>query len=678
MARKTTTEAEYKRLRELLNPAIRGPNTDAVLYALAQGTAAYLVNNVEAAHDQMYIATAVERYLDQRLADFNLVRPPSVGLGDDVFREIGINVVNRKQVRDLVMKLLEAMFGTEATRATSKSSTLEPYSLSDGDQLIVQFDGGETSYITFEAAQFQNIYAATAQEVADAITRSLRKQGKVGSAFSKDDGNGPYVVLISNTLGPSSSVTVRGGRAQNVLRFPHPKPTSANLSTQWTISPVSGGSLRFTWTGGGDPSLGKVSVGDYANIYGAAFSSGNKGTFTVTAAKGGTVTNSYFEVANPNGISQTTVQGTNDAVLFFDPARQTLNNKTRYAAAYQSESRLLQVFIPATTKVVRRARIGAAHIHGPLNIVTETYDPGKNQITDVTCPAKASIVDGSYFLFNSTSGAYAVYFDTTGTNSVIPSVPGRTNVRVNLALSPSSTQVAQALALALDALPSVAVQTPTTSTVKIVNEVVGAVTAASNVSVSGLNVSIYQTGVNSSTTTTSVPDPNEGQPDTYGPYIYDKTQPFVVSDESTVSTVQFSPSTGRVLSVANSSGIPDEQGYIMIGYGTSNQEGPVPYLARPSSNSILLNPSYRIKNIHPIGTDVSYIQSNSPVIVGQDGSNYPFYLTDVVAGRIYAEELINTVVATGIRVVITVLYPSDEGLGRWSTDNSDKYTVWGE
>ena len=677
MARQTTPEEEYKRLRSLLNPAIQGPNTDAILWAIANGAAAYLVNNIESTHDQVYITTAVERYLDQRLADFNLVRPPNVGLSDEVFRSIGINVVNRKQVRDLLMKLLEAMFGTETTRATAKSSVLEPYSLLDGDTLSVQFDGGEDLFVTFDSSQFQNINAATAQEVADAITRSLRKQGKGGSAFAKDDGNGPYVVVISNTLGPSSSVTIKGGRAQNILKFPDIRPTTATLSTQWTVSIVSGGFLRFTWTGGSDPSLAKVRVGDYVNIYGSAFHPKNKGTFDVLTVKGGAINVAYFEISNPDGQAETQVQGTDSAVLFFSPSRQNLSDKTRYAAVYQSESRLLQVFIPATTKVVRRSRIGAAHIHGPATIVTETYDAGKNQVIDVVCPAKASISNGSYFLFSSTFANYAVYFDTTGTNSVVPSVPGRTNVRVNLATSSTAIQVAKALAAQLDALSLVSCLEPSTSSVRVVNEAVGAVTAASNFNVTGLSISVYQAGVNSSTTTTSVIDPNEGLPDTYGPYIYDTFQPFVVSNKSTVSTVQFTPATGTLLQVSNSSTIPDEQGYLIIGYGTSHQEGPVPYIARPSSGTLLLNPSYRIKNIHPIGTDVSFLESNSPIVVGQDGSNYPFYITDIVSGRLYAEELINTVVATGINVVITILYPSDEGLGLWGTEDSDKLMVWG-
>src|SRR5271165_7638180 len=98
-----TTQAEqYTRLRSYLNPYIKGPNVDAVLNALAASNAAYLINNASAINDQLYIVTASGQYLDERLAQYGISRPSSVGLADETFRQIGIAVKNRKQVRDLI------------------------------------------------------------------------------------------------------------------------------------------------------------------------------------------------------------------------------------------------------------------------------------------------------------------------------------------------------------------------------------------------------------------------------------------------------------------------------------------------------------------------------------------------------------------------------------------------
>jgi len=674
----TTKQEQYEILRKLFNSAIRGPNTDAILWALAN-PAVNLMNNIEAIHDNVYIATAVDRYLDQRLADYNLVRPPEVGLSDDIFRHIGISVINRKQVRELITSILATIFGEELTQATAKSNHVEPYNLDNGDFLIVKFDGGEVVQIKFESSQFANINAATAQEVADAITKSLRSQGKTGRAFAKDDGYGAYVVLISDTEGPQSSVVVLGGRAQNELMFDKVRPTTGGASTQWTVSPVAGGFLRFTWTSGANPSIGKVRVGDYVNIFGSGFSAQNQGTFTITGVKSGTVGNAYFEVVNPTGVSEVVTQGTVDGVLFFQPFKNSLTTKVRYAAIFQEESRLLEVFIPATTKVVRRERKGAAHLHEPI-IVTETYDPGKNEITDVTVPSPGFISDGSYFLLDSAGNThlYYVYFDTTGANLVDPAISGRTGIRVDISTATNATDVAIKAANVINGIDHFNVAPPSGPVFRICNAEVGHSNGVANGNVTGLSLSIVQQGVDETSTTISTPNPNETLPDQEGPYIYDLSQPFVLSDIGTTSTAVISPDSGMIIQVSDSSYFPDKQGFLVIAYGTDRQEGPIPYLACPSNNTILLSPAYRIVNTHAVGTEVRLVAQTGPVSVDKSGADFPAYLTDVVAGRVYAEKLVKDVAATGINVVITILYPGDEGLSKFWTPFSEKVAIWGE
>lgn len=677
----TTVEREYKRLRAYLNPFMRGPNVDAVLYSLAQSSAAYLVDTVAAVNDQLYVATASGRYLDQRLADSGITRPPEVGLSDDVFREIGIEVKNRKQVRDLIHRILDVIFGEEYVRATGRSRELEPYNLQDGDTLILQFDDGETAEVTFKTEQFGSIAAAKAQEVADAITRSLRASGRPGGAFAKDDGLGGYVVLISDTLGPSSSVRVRGGRSQNELKFDTARPAGGGPSTQWDVTQEAGGVLRFTWSAGADPKVGKIRVNDYANIYGSSFDPVNTGTFDVTAAVGGAVGTAYFEVLNPIGVGETVVQGTSDAILFFTPTRTTVSSKQAFASAYQAEARLLEVFVPATTRVVRRERRGAAHLHGEALVTeSEVTTAGANEITDVTLPLKASIADGAYMIFDTPENAYYVYFDTTGSDAVDPAPGGRIGIRVDVSSAVSAAQVAEAFATAVSGVSDASAAPPFADVARLVNLENGAVADAANVNVTGLSVSVFQQGVTEVVAVVSTPDPYAGlnAPSQPGPYCFDPSQPFTVSNIGTVLDQDLDASSSRVVRVSNASQFPDEQGYLVLGYGTKRQEGPLPYIARPSSGTLLISPAYTIKNRHLAGEDVSLVAQRAPAMIDKDGSDYPFFMTDVVSGRVYAEDLINEVAATGIRIVITVLYPSDEGLGKWGTDFTDITYVFGE
>lgn len=625
----TNDNKEYKRLRSYLNPAIRGKNVDAVLNGLATASAS-LINNISAVNDQLYIATAGGVYLDQRLAESGIVRPPAVGLSDDVFRQIGIQVKNRKQVRDLINNLIDAIFGDEFVRASSSSQQLEPYNLKDGDTLIVNFDEANTVTITFTTNEFQNIAAAKAQEVADAITKALRSQGFSGTAISNNDGNGNYVELISNTIGPASSVTVLGGSAQNQLQFASVVPAGGNLSTQWTISLQPGGVLRYTWTGGANPQLGKVEAGNYVNIFGGGFaSSPNEGSYTILDSVGGATGSSFFEILNPVGVPGVIVQGADDAVRFYNPTKKTLMSRTSFAAAFQTQNRTLQIFLPAATKVIRRDRTGSAHLHyPPSGVWTFNAQPVAGDEFEVT--AAQTFVAGTSFAIGATIAATAKNF-ADAINAAITGVVATSGTNTT---SVQSDDVAQVLTITY--------------------------VGSQNIVASGPQG-----------------DPTSLLPNQQGPYMYDLTQPFVVSHIGTTLSQVVNGQSSQVINVSDSSLFPDEQGYIILDYGSENQEGPIPYIGRPSNNTLLVSPAYSFTKSHTSGGDVSLIAQKAPVSVSKDGLDYPFYLTDVVSGRTYAQDLINSVAATGINIVFTILYPADIGLGKWGTQYTEISTIWG-
>lgn len=626
----TTVEKEKARLRKYLNPYIKGKTVDSILESLATGNAAPLVDNIRAVNDMLYIVTAQGRYLDERLAEHGITRPPEIGLADDIFSKIGIEVKNRKQVRDLINNLLNIIFGDEYVRASDKSRAFEPYNLQDGDQLIINFDDHVTVPITFKTGEFSNIAAATAQEVADSITKTLRSLGYTGTAIAQNDGNGPYVEILSDTIGSASSVTVLGGRAQNELKFDSPVPAGGNMSTQWTLSLQPGGIIRFTWSGGANPNLGKVSTGNYVNVFGGGFtSSANEGSYTVSTSVGGPVNVSYFEVLNPLGTSGIITQGDDDAILFYNPVRKTLASQLNYAAIYQTNARILQIFLPATTKVVRRERKGSAHIHFPPYvsfILNAQPDPGDNFSLTTTALIQAGV--------NFTNG------------STIADTVTNMAAAANLVTGLRAYANGQVLNVFID------------------------------------DASFAMTGTYSGTENIVASGPQGDMislaPNQPGPYLYDITQPFTVSSIGTTLAQNLDGTFPRVVSVVDSSQFPDEQGFLIFGYGTENQEGPVPYIARPSNSTLLISPAYNIKKFHANGSDVAWVSAKSAPDISRDGLDYPFYLTDIVGGRLYAQDLINQVAASGISVVFTILYPSDQGLGKGGTIYSEISQIYGE
>lgn len=627
-----TDNSEFLRLRSYLNPALKGPNVSAVLSALATGTS-YLVSSVTAVNDQLFITTAQGQYLDLLLAQYGVTRPPSLGIADNLFQEIGIQVKNRKQVRDLINNLLEIIFGIHFTNAYDSATMVEPYNLSNGDTLIVSFDGGAPVTIPFQTSNFVDISAASAIEVADAIIAYLTSQNLTGLATTANNGLGNYVQLISSTIGPRSSVQVLGGAAQNVLVFPSPVSAGGNASTQWTLSVQSDGKIRFTWSGGANPNLGKLAPGYYVNIYGGGFaSSSNIGTYTIIDAVGGTINNSYFEVYNPIGTTGIITQGSDTAVLFFSPVKETIQSNQYYAALYQVETNMVTIFLPATTQVTRRTRLGSAHLHDPpRGTFTLLAQPNAGDTFGIT--SSISLTSGVDFVNGATILETVQNIVTAGNNlnagfvAIVNVINGQDIVLIQN-----------------DSLDNILTITYSGSANIIPSGPLGS------------NISL--------------------EPNQFGPYSYDLSQPFTVGSVHSNLIEDVNVSTGRVVLIQNSDGFPNQPGYVVFGYGTAQQEL-AQYIAVPSATSILLSPINNLQFDHPIGSEVRFVESKSPVVINPNGSDWAFYLTDIVGGRIYAQELIEQVIAAGIILNFVILYNSDIGLGKAGTPYSEITYIYG-
>lgn len=260
----------YIKLRAALNPVLKGKYWDALLESLAS-TDALNEQNVLAAKEQLFIATASEIYLDRLMSSLGITRPIGVGIDDNTFRELGIKVTNSKLVTNVLLDVLEIFYGSEATRANTVTGVPERYNLKDGDTLSIKVDG-KILLVTFSAQDFNEINRASAQEVAAAISRASFEQGftLTASVHIDYDTGANFVKIFSGTKGPKSNIVILGGSAQNVLKFPEQKLSIGKIGTTFSMS-FFNEFVRFTWTGGPDPQLGFLDIGDYVNIYGSGF-----------------------------------------------------------------------------------------------------------------------------------------------------------------------------------------------------------------------------------------------------------------------------------------------------------------------------------------------------------------------------------------------------------------------
>jgi N-acetylneuraminic acid mutarotase len=362
-------------LRKFLSPALRGPGWDALIAGLATADT-YRSETAQLAFDQLFKTTASGIYLDRRAADDGFVRPANIGISDDVFRKVAIKTTAFKQIEQVMLDVLEAYYGSEATRAFVQSTVAEPYALRDGDTLIIQTEANRKVVVLFAAKDFNSIAAASAIEVSVVINRALLANGlrAYAAAYLDPSTRKTYVRVFSGALGMRGYVRVYGGRAQNLLAFPtavHAASSGPQATTQFTVTAgrgvaingVAGGTVRFTFSAGTDPVLQDVLAGDYVNMYGSVVPDAFKGTYTVTG-----VSSTYFEISNGSLLWPATITLTAATdVRFYRPTNDTIQTTGRMATVTRADPTNLNVILPATTQAVSRTAKSAAYLHAGLS-----------------------------------------------------------------------------------------------------------------------------------------------------------------------------------------------------------------------------------------------------------------------------------------------------------------------
>lgn len=694
-------------IRASVSPFITGAEVDAVLDTIEEeGLRQDKVSL--ASYDQLFISTASGRYLDKRLSEVGLIRPEDIGLEDLVFRNLGIEITAVKQLPSLIHSVLETFYGPEAVRTFAQTTQPEPYQLAEGMQLLWEMDGKNITYeVTTADYPSGGLAQATADQVAAALTRTIRQAGSEGFAqvFVDTDTLQRYVQIITGVKGPTGYLKIKGGELENVLNFPSliEYPAAEPLTwTTWVIN-RSGSTVRFSWLGNADPHLETVKEGDIALIYGdnftgvGTYSTDLRGSFVITKAQTGNVwapsfeeQASYFEIENPDarigpGENITVSQGIHDALRFYRPKTFRAYLRPRYALAWEANNQSLRIYLPAVTKVVRRDLIGASHLRFGRTNEALIGNFGSNTDDD----QRVIVVNEYSFKFRQEgldiSGFGGLATTSTGDHP-IDYIKREQGFVVVVCTEPHGI-------VTLDSPIVPAFNSSNTYYKGNITEFGGSLWAAlldnpapSISPPTNLNWGLYQDDSPKSdeiVTITGVPLVTDTE--TYpGPYTYDPQARYTLGSISGTLTQQLNAgSSYKLISVSNTVGIPDGPGFLMFDLNKDTQEEPVPIVG-VVSNGILISPAYKFRFTHPIGSDYTYLTANHAV-VSPYGDDYPFYATGTATGRIYCQELITQVTALGIKLEIIIIYPDGVGLGygKLPTDgtdyrNNDLIEIYGE
>lgn len=242
-------------LKRHLGKAFVGKAWNALVAAIAVGDQTNW-SNAQYAFDQKFKISASGKYLDRKMSDDGVVRPQTLGISDDVFRKYGIKLNATKLTSRSILDMLEVFYGADSTRGVATSGLAEPFNIQAGDDLQLLLDEKQAVSIIFAAGDFGTVGAATANEVAIAITRYLRQNNSTAYAVSyrNPSTNTNFVKIYSSATGLGSSVRVTGGKTQTVLQFGILLSAAATGTVtpwlpSWTVTQPAPGISRFTTTG---------------------------------------------------------------------------------------------------------------------------------------------------------------------------------------------------------------------------------------------------------------------------------------------------------------------------------------------------------------------------------------------------------------------------------------------
>lgn len=634
-------------LRRFLNPQFRLKTAwEALIAAIAAGDQ-IVRDNAYKAFDQLFLSTASGQYLIKKAADYG-IRQPDIGISDSVFRKLAVSLNARKLVHQALLGILETFYGQDATHANVTTGTAEPYNLTNNDYVVFRFDDRTDVTATFLSEDFSTLSAATASEIAAVFTRAFRNAGLTAYALAKSIDGANKVVVYSGALGLLGSIKVTGGLANNILQFPTRIPLFTALpapAPSWAGLRVSEDEFRFTWNQAAynPTNLANISVGDWVIIDSVnapllrGFYEVSVVHIDVNPGTGAALNYTWFSIkpssavktAYPLSLGITFSEAAVNDIVFFRPNRITVINSVNPSFISQHQEGL-DILFPATTQTVNRTNKTAAYPQSATEIPITSAVRSTTDILIVTSQNHGLSLGQLVSLYDTepdrsfTAGAFT--YPQSGRWDEWGQV---TNI-----VSPTSFRMAT--------------QYP----------------------VSGRAAGGYAVAFKGPSGSNQV-----------GPYVYEPQAGLGITSTSTTSTQSIAGGRGvSSLAVASAASFP-EGGYLVFGFGTDQEIGPVPFYGKTDATHLKIDGSFVFPDSIASGFDVTLLVQKGPWAPETPASVGSFYLTASTAGRTAAQGYINEVVAAGVNVNEIISYPGDRGLagqGLPTTGQkvSDKVMVW--
>jgi hypothetical protein len=212
-----TVEQSFRRY---MSPLLNGPNFRALLGGFAVGEVANQ-ENARLAKNQMFVSSASEQYLDRIASGYGITRPDGLGMRDETFRSYATRIYNYKVTEHSLYEMIRVFYGIDGVQAYVQNNGLPTGSVTDGDTLILKFDGNKQLTIDFFRNEFGDYQNPTQVEASILISQKIQEQKVGGFAIvaPPPKNEPPHLRIYSSTMGLRSSVEVVGGTALTWLNL---------------------------------------------------------------------------------------------------------------------------------------------------------------------------------------------------------------------------------------------------------------------------------------------------------------------------------------------------------------------------------------------------------------------------------------------------------------------------
>lgn len=649
------------------------PNWKAIIEAFG-GEDQFTQDLLSLVKKQFFIQTASFPYLDQLGNNVKVSRPNKINFSDDVYRKyISLLAYSPKQIKSTINQLLELLFSKELTIANLITLGSEPFSFKDGWDLTLKIDGVYDEIISFEGSDFKDITSITAQELTDVLNKQL--QFCTASVYKDAAYNTNYIKFYSNTIGAGGSLEVVGGLANLSMKLDG-FYLDIDGNATWDLS-KKGSTITATWTGGTTVPLHNLKEGDVAIFYDAVNTSLN-GSFKISKID---LSNLSFDFENPN-----LIPGTYSGFIlrFFTPFKKVLYKDKMKACCWELNQNAITIEYPSSGVLNLKSLQGAWHVNRTSQGLVNIPDQNTVEVIDAS-----EWPDTGSFIIN----GYEDTLTYDGTNTYTTSVKKRYSktytyqTKVGNVLSGISPTLPHLSGLYLKTISSInrnAFYTTITApghTFKVGDQVVvlGVTPASFNGSFivtqttsstikffnygydevgSGGEVFIEKPGLSRDKGTVLLQTYTQNK----GSYVWDVKAPYVLSDIKTTLTKEVLASTNlKLLEIDPNDSIKDEEGYLILEYGTNKQEGPIKIISKPYPNIIFIDPAYSFVYNHSIGANVTILTKLGSWSI--QGNELAPYITDTSVIRDLTQQLVTEIKSTGCFVDYLIKYPVKYYLG---------------